>query len=251
MVFIRSRTSENEILRLKSLLSMMPEICRTVLDAGAKDGFHTVSMAGKFEKVTALDLSVPEIPVKNVECVAGDIKDLEFPDDHFDLVLCAEVLEHINPQDLDTACTELVRVAKKYILIGVPFKQDTRIGRLKCHNCGKVNPPWGHVNEFDKESLLSHFSGLKVEKIDLVARGGKKTDRFCTFLRDLAGNPYGTYHQDEHCIFCNSKMVRPAHIPFFHKLLCFIADTIDKVRNRLIRKEPHWIHVLFSKDSIV
>ena len=178
MVFIRSRTSTNEIMRLESLLSMMPEKCTTVLDAGAKDGFHTVSMAQKFEKVTALDLSVPEISIDNVECIAGDIRDLKFDDGHFDLVLCAEVLEHIKPEDLDKACSELVRVAKKYLLIGVPYKQDTRIGRLKCSNCGRINPPWGHVNEFDKESLLSHFPSLKVEKIDLVARGGKKTNGF-------------------------------------------------------------------------
>lgn len=249
MAYLKSRTSANEIMRLESIISMMPQNGKTALDAGAKDGFHTARMAKRFEKVTALDLSVPEISIENVECVSGDIRKLQFDDNFFDMVLCAEVLEHIPPEHLETACNELKRVTKKYLLIGVPYKQDTRIGRLKCRDCGKVNPPWGHVNEFDKESLLSHFPGLKVEKIDFVAKAGKKTNRFCTFLRDTADNPYGTYHQSERCIFCNAKMVRPEQVSVFQKALCFTADTIDKVQNRLIRKEPHWIHVLFIKDS--
>lgn len=241
------RTSENETRRLESILSLIPENCQTALDVGARDGFHVSNMADRFEKITALDLTEPEISMKNVECVAGDIKKLQFPDSSFDLVMCAEVLEHIPEEFLGAACSELARVSKKYLMIGVPYKQDTRVGRLKCQNCGNVNPPWGHVNEFDEKKLLSLFQGLIVEKMELVGKGGRKTNPLTVFLRDIAGNPTGTYHQDEPCIYCNSKMVRPPHISFVLKALCFVAEILEKIQNRLIRKEPHWIHILFRK----
>ncbi|HNW82624.1 MAG TPA: class I SAM-dependent methyltransferase [bacterium] len=243
------RTSENETKRLESILSLIPENCKTALDVGARDGFHVSNMADRFEEITALDLTTPEISIKNVECVAGDIRKLQFSDNSFDMVFCAEVLEHIPEEFLGVACSELARVSKKYLMIGVPYKQDTRVGRLVCQNCKKINPPWGHVNEFDEKKLLSLFQGLIVEKIELVGKGGRKTNFLTVFLRSIAGYPYGTYHQDEPCIYCNSKMICPSHISFVQKTLCFVAEILEKTQNRIIRKDPHWIHILFSKNS--
>jgi hypothetical protein len=71
--------------------------------------------------------------------------DLGFADDFFDFVLCAEVLEHIPTASLSRACSELGRVSKHYVLIGVPYRQDIRVGRTTCWSCRKKNPPWGHI----------------------------------------------------------------------------------------------------------
>src|SRR6266540_122245 len=118
------RDSESERKRIADLVRLLPGNLDSVLDIGARDGFISKLLTGHFPNVTALDL-----------------------------VFCAEVIEHIPSRTLARACGELSRVAREYLLIGVPYKQDLRVGRLTCHACGKKNPPWGRVNSFDENSL--------------------------------------------------------------------------------------------------
>jgi len=93
-----------------------------------------------FDEVTALDLEKPTISHDKIACVQGDIINLDFDDNTFDLVFCAEVLEHIPPHLLERATSELSRVSREFLLIGVPYKQDIRVGRTTCYSCGAKNP---------------------------------------------------------------------------------------------------------------
>ena len=49
------------------------------------------------------------------------------------------------------------RVARHAIVVGVPYRQDLRVGRTTCAACRGTNPPWGHVNSFDENRLKQHF----------------------------------------------------------------------------------------------
>ena len=65
-----------------------------------------------------------------------DVTQLTFEDMSFDALMSLEVLEHVPA--VERACKEIARVARHEVVIGVPYKQDTRLGRTKCSNCGKV-----------------------------------------------------------------------------------------------------------------
>jgi hypothetical protein len=122
-------------------------------DIGAREGCFSRLLADRIDEVVTLDLEMPRIEHDRVRCVAGDATALQFDDGSFDAVLCAEVLEHIPPPGLQRACEEIARVTCGIAVIGVPFRQDTRVGRTTCAQCGRPNPPWGHVNEFDEPRL--------------------------------------------------------------------------------------------------
>jgi ubiquinone/menaquinone biosynthesis C-methylase UbiE len=62
-------------------------------------------------------LEKPTFEFPRVTTVAGDATKLQFPDELFDCVLCAEVLEHIPA--VEKTCRELVRVARHELIIGV------------------------------------------------------------------------------------------------------------------------------------
>jgi 2-polyprenyl-3-methyl-5-hydroxy-6-metoxy-1,4-benzoquinol methylase len=143
----RQKDLEKE--RTKDLMNLVPSIGGSALDIGARDGHFSKILAERFDDVTALDLKRPCIDYPKVHCVEGDVTCLDFDDNAFDLVLCAEVLEHIPKGLLARACMELGRVVKGYLLIGVPYRQDLRVAQTTCYSCGKTNPPWGHVNRFD------------------------------------------------------------------------------------------------------
>src|ERR1041385_1987742 len=130
-----------------------------------------------------------------VVTTAGDATKLSFADESFDCVFCAEVLEHI--PDVRQACRELARVAKYEVVVGVPYRQDIRIGRTTCRTCGKVNPPWGHLHSFDEHRLTRLFPGLRAVSQSIVGSNGEATNGISTMLMDLAGNPWGTYDQEE------------------------------------------------------
>src|SRR4029434_3049402 len=102
----------------------------------------------------------PPIRHPRVESVAGDARALSYEDNSFDVVVCAEVLEHIDAHSLESACPEGARVARCAVVIGVPYRQDLRCGESKCGNCGKVNPPWGHISTFDERQIKALFYGL-------------------------------------------------------------------------------------------
>ena len=184
------RHSAPEKARVNDLLSLIPGEGRSALDIGARDGFISRLLAEHFPKVTALDLDKPVIDHPQVECVKGNITALQFGDSSFDMVLCAEVLEHIPPHLLQIACGELARVTKEYLIIGVPYQQDIRVGRTTCRSCGNVNPPWGHVNSFDEKQLKQLFSGCAVVKTSFVGQTDVSTNALSCALMDLAGNPY-------------------------------------------------------------
>jgi ubiquinone/menaquinone biosynthesis C-methylase UbiE len=241
------RKSDIEQLRINSLMDLVPSGLKKALDLGARDGYLSKKLTGYFDKVVAVDLQKPDIIDDKIESRQGDIAQLDFADNSFDLVLCAEVLEHIPTQLFEKACQELTRVANKYLLIGVPYNQDIRFGRTTCFSCGGKNPPWGHVNKFNEKVLEKLFPTMKVEKVEYVGQSTSVTNFISVFLFDLADNPYGTYSQDEACIHCGKKLLIPPERTFQQKIFSKIAVYLNRIQALFVKSRPNWIHVLLVK----
>lgn len=87
--------------------------------------------------------------------VAGDVRRLPFADQSFDLVVCLEVLEHID--EPAPALAELCRVSRRWLLLSVPneplFQGANLLG-------GNHLPTWGnapgHINHWSARSFV-HF----------------------------------------------------------------------------------------------
>lgn len=241
------RNSGKEQERVADLMALVPADLGTALDIGARDGFLARRLAESVGRVTALDLEKPEIDDERIDCVAGDITNLEFSDGTFDLVFCAEVLEHISPDALQQACSELMRVSSRYILIGVPYKQDIRRGRTTCAACGGKNPPWGHVNRFDEKRLTALFSPCSVQGTSYVGQGEAGTNWLASVLMDAAGNPYGTYSQEEPCIHCGATLVPPGDRNLLAKVFSKFGYYAQHIQLPWQRNHANWIHMLFAR----
>ncbi len=98
---------------------------KNVLDVGCGEGFslNKLNENNIGEKLEGIDYSKEAISIgkklfPNLSLKQGNIYDLPYKDNTFDLVLCTEVLEHLeNPKK---GLQEIVRVSKKYILVSVP-----------------------------------------------------------------------------------------------------------------------------------
>lgn len=235
-----------EILRENDLLRLIPDGLTSVLDIGARDGHLARAISQKVESVTALDLTCPTFSHPRVTCVQGDATELQFAAKSFDLVFCAEVLEHIPSPALEAACSELSRVAGKFLLIGVPFRQDLRKAQTNCYSCGQINPPWGHVNSFDEERLCALFPSMDVLDVSFVGVGEPGTNAISSALMNFAGNPFGTYLQLEGCISCGKQLINPPPRSMHQKVATKAAVWLDRVQATFERKRGSWMHVLFT-----
>ena len=243
------RASAAEQQRTDDVLHLMPAAGTQALDIGARDGYFSLLMAERFDEVTALDLVEPEVNHPRVRCVEGNASDLPFSDATFDFVLCVEVLEHIPLSMLAEVCRELERVATRRLLIGVPYRQDLRVGRTTCYSCGGKNPPWGHVNSFDERRLAGLFSRCQVETVSFVGVNGAWTNGVSAALMDFAGNPYGTYEQEEPCIHCGQRLIAPPPRSVAQRLATRCAFWSRRITETLTPPRGNWLHMMLRRSN--
>jgi hypothetical protein len=242
------RASALEQSRIRDLFRLIPERGNRALDVGSRDGYMSKLLADRFGSVVALDLERPDIKHLGVECVQGNASHLEFADDSFDLVLCAEVLEHVPSSVLRQVCAEITRVAKDVVVIGVPFRQDLRLGSTYCASCGCLNPPWGHVNSFDKSDLIALFPTLELTEVSFVGASREVTNAVSAALMNFAGNPFGSYDQDEACISCGQRLTPPkSSRTLVQRLATRAAVIMNRIQQRWTQPRGNWIHLRFTK----
>jgi SAM-dependent methyltransferase len=107
----------------------------SILDAGCGEGeLLRRGVLGGNRSVVSLDQSFevlrprPPAPGPRPPLVCGSVLQLPFARGSFDAVLCLEVLEHL--QDPAAAVRELLRVARKAVVLSVPYEPYFRLGNL-------------------------------------------------------------------------------------------------------------------------
>lgn len=145
----------------------------SILDAGCGEGFtlNTLSESNVGKKLEGIDyakdaLSIGHKMFPNLLLRHGSIYDLPYKQSSFDLVICTEVLEHLeNPQK---ALAQLSRVSKKYVLVTVPNEPFFRLSRLlKGMDIGKLGNHPEHIQHWTFSSFPRFVKnkGLQISKV--------------------------------------------------------------------------------------
>lgn len=166
--------------RLREIVApLRPE---SVLDAGCGEGETIARLAGLLPaRVAAVDVSPEAVEFTArrfpaVEVARESVLELPFEDGAFELVLCLEVLEHLD--DPRAAIAELGRVSSRDVVVSVPHEPWFRLGSMLR---GKYLRDFGnhpeHVNHFNKGSLATllepvvELSEIRVVFPWLIAHG--------------------------------------------------------------------------------
>ena len=142
----------------------------SVLDAGCGEGFtlQKLKLAGIGKKLEGFDYLDRAIKIGNKEhphlkLKQGDIYKIDAQDNSYDVVICSEVLEHLErPED---ALKELVRVSKKYVVLSVPQEPVFMLGNLlRGKNLKRLGNDIEHIQHWTNRGFAK-FVGkyLKVE----------------------------------------------------------------------------------------
>ncbi len=147
--------SASETQRIADTIAMIPPGMQTAIDVGCGPGrlLHRLPIDKRF----GTDLGRVGLQHCRRPVVRSSILELPFADDGFDLVVCAEVLEHLDPDDLPRAAAELYRVAKKSVLISVPNREQLLGQMHRCPQCGEVFHLHGHQQSMTEETLRPLF----------------------------------------------------------------------------------------------
>ena len=154
--------SSDEIERLTAIKNLMAKEATSVLDVGCGNGHFVNSLleVDAIDRVCGVDRSRSALSYVKSEKYEASADNLPFEDDEFDLVCAFEVLEHLPIAIYESAIREITRVAKKQVLISVPFMENQRSELISCPKCFCAFNRSYHLRRFDRDTMRSLFDDL-------------------------------------------------------------------------------------------
>lgn len=134
--------------RLARTQALVPIGTRSVLDVGCGDGTSSAALLDRVPVVVDLDLSPRALRFVAGVPVAGSITALPFPDRSFDVVLAAEVIEHLPTDVMARALAEMGRVAENWVIVSTPNGEQLAARQAECARCGRRFHPNWHQRRF-------------------------------------------------------------------------------------------------------
>lgn len=145
---------------------------QSVLDVGCGEGFTLEKLKNREigKRLVGIDFLDTAIQIGKrerpyLDLSQGNIYDIPYKDNEFDLVICSEVLEHVD--DPKKGLSELERVTKKYALLSVPNEPFFMLSNLiRGKNISRFGNDIEHINHWS----MFGFEKFVLTKFDVVKR---------------------------------------------------------------------------------
>ncbi len=146
--------------------SCIPRISKgsTLLDVGGGTfGFvRRLVGSGQVTRGVVIDLCQAAVDHQlhvGVEAVRGSVNDMPFKDNEFDIVTAFDVLEHLEPEDINTGIGEMCRVAKSLVMMTISPLPCKHLG-YELHRTIQSNDWWtAKFSEFG-DLVFEHYKGV-------------------------------------------------------------------------------------------
>lgn len=229
-----------ELERIIETREMIPPGVKSILELGCGDGRM---LKGMEDDCTLIGLDIDIIRIKNFpgSRMIASIGRLPIRTDSSDMVLVAEVLEHLKEDTLREAALEITRAAKKYLLVTVPYKENLLKDAAKCSKCAQIYHVWGHLRKFDLGTLSSLFRDFTLIE---CKRLRQKETAMPSFLQ-LAVRKWGNVwsRTDKPCPKCGS-----AAIQHGGNMLGRVMERVIWRTERIpLFRRPIWVACLYKK----
>lgn len=228
--------------RNQILLAALPPEARSVLDVGSGPGVagHAIAASGRF--VVSTDLSRSALRAGPPHGYLADATRLPHANGAFDLVLSLEMLEHLADEALLPIAAEISRLADRWILVGVPHRENLARNALLCPQCGHRFNRTGHVQSFDEERLSGLFPAFTLRWSRICGPLVRDYPRFLLSLRHEVAGRFSEMsgRAANVCPRCGER----EFAPFRHNLGSILLDGVNKL---VSRRRPYWILELLER----
>jgi hypothetical protein len=155
-------------------------------------------------KAVGIDYAFSSVRQVSRGGVQGSSSQLPFSDRSFDLVLCCEVLEHLDHQLFVATIAELMRVTRQYVLISVPYKENLRRLLTKCQQCHAVFHIWGHVRSLSGSDLNRRFAPFKAVSTQFSGKRPPYFNPIILWANQQIGNRWSEFAPTTMCPRCGN-----------------------------------------------
>lgn len=187
--------------RLADTVAMVPAGAASVLDVGCGPGDLLRRLDAPVRIGT--DLATRGMRRAGLPVARASVLSLPFADASFDVVVCAETLEHLDPPDLRPAADELMRVARRHVLVTVPNREQLLLNSHRCPRCGTVFHLHGHQSSLGEGDVRALFPGARAFDV----RGSWRERPFSPALLRLRTETLGLWKHTAHtlCPRCGNR----------------------------------------------
>lgn len=246
-------SSEEEMSRMRRTVEAVPAEVESLLDVGAGHGVF-LELLEQERGIKGVGIEVTEAKVeygraKGLDMRLGDASRLQFPDKSFDAIVSSEVIEHLPFGVYEAALSELTRVARKYVLISVPYNENRVF--VECPYCGARSNPSFHMRSFDREKLAHLFPTATLDETWTL--GTRRTFP----LIDILGRPFikRSWPKFSVCPACGYRVAACRDMPSAHAALERRAG--KSAARRLVRaslsllsvSKPRWFLARYRVDN--
>lgn len=228
--------------RINQILKRVPSK-GSILEVGCGDGRLLNRINADFK--IGVDFSIkPLIHIKNM-VFAANASNLPFSNNSFDVLICSEVLEHLDNTTYNKTLDELLRVSSRYILISVPYKENLNKRTAKCKKCNRFFNVSLHYRAFDEaifENLFPESNIILIEKFGYRNIFPYNFDK----LKRITGNYF--IKKEIICPHCGIKDPCKRN-NLIGKLLNLMLIIIRKIFFFHKKKKPIWILAIFEKKK--
>jgi len=225
--------------RVPITLEMVPLEVKSCLDLGCGDGTILDKLDAQWFKV-GLDISYNALFNNKVERkVLACSSMLPFRSNSYDLVICTEVLEHLPSEQFEFSINEIQRVAKKNILVSVPFQEDLNRKQACCPNCGFIFHIHMHLRSFNPSQLNTMFTNFFPKHYRFSKTLEKSYPAWLLEVRRKYGRRW-EWDENALCPQCGHENNHPPRRTPISVLTSILADIFAK-------KHPKWIAVIYEK----
>ena len=141
----------------------------SLLEVGAGNGYMTHELM-KYCEVTALDISKTQLRYNPVDRkVVGSAYELPFNNSSFDVVLCANLLHHLN--NPSRAIAEMERVARRYVVVSEPNRKNPYTALAAMIPFLLPKDEW-NIRHFTRSFLIRTLEAGTLRVIHHIYQGG-------------------------------------------------------------------------------
>jgi SAM-dependent methyltransferase len=229
--------------KVRLVRGMIPDDARVILDVACGNGAITNRLDDYW--IVGGDRSLTALRYVTGRAVQLSADSLPFSDRALDLVMCHQALEHFSERVFHSAVCELARVARRYLLISVPYRERLAQQDARCADCRHTYHVWGHVRRFRRvREVRELFPGFVLRIHAFCGRENSYMTPPGLWIRQRLGGRWAV-EPTAVCPKCGSRSQSAAGLP-----RRAIAALVDRIEQRL----PHawafwWLVCLFERRS--
>lgn len=165
----------DNMIRIETTISMIPEGITSLADIGCGNGIFTRELGKLRSEINSISIDRSDTALSFVSTpkMKGDIARLPLKYNSFQCVTCLQVLEHLHYNIYENVLFELARVSSEYIIISVPYNENIVNRMTTCPKCFTSFNIDLHLRKYTSDvvnTLFNKFGFICKKKLNVVKK---------------------------------------------------------------------------------